>query len=457
MEIGPPFSGGAIGGIYNSLRSAPSTATMLIAASPTYNFQGGPPRALVVIGAPLAHTLEVQGSQVSGKSFGLYISSGTTSADRAVFIRNAAGSVQFMQIAGDGSGFLGWNGTAQTLTWRAAGNIVANAPSSGNTLLINGLDGNAEIALNSASSASTLLFGWGVAITGSAFGIAAQSTDPLQIVTATGLLTLGTNGTSRATINSTGNIVVNAPSSGSILSVTGLDGTNSTVWDSSTAVNGHYHSYKTNGTVRGYIGMGATLFTGSALGDFGIAAAAGELCAAQNSGNTAAGVLPATYWERNNVNLTLVSQTAAQKAFNGTSNGALTLPVGTYEFECFLPLSGMSATSGSFGFALGGTATIVAVWWSIASKLGTASATPEATQTTYNLQSNANTALATASTATTGFAICRGFFTVSVTGTVIPQVSLGVAAAATVAAGAYFFCRLMSATSSSRTSFGPWT
>lgn len=214
-----------------------------------------------------------------------------------------------------------------------------------------------------------------------------------------------------------------------------------------------------NGTNKGQIGTGiATGGSGTALNDFGLVASGGELFAGQNGSNTAVGCIPVTYWIRNNSNLTLTSQTAAQKAMNGSTNGALNLPVGQYEFECFMPLSGMSATSGSFGFALGGSATIAAVWWSIASKLGTAAATPEAVQWTYNLQSNANTALATASTATTGFMLCRGFFVVSVAGTVIPQISLGVAAAATVAAGAYFFCRYQSI-SSARTgpNFGPWT
>src|SRR6185437_10797255 len=53
-------------------------------------------------------------------------------------------------------------------------------------------------------------------------------------------------------------------------------------------------------------------------------------------------VLPSPY--------TLTSQTAAQKLLNTTTNGAITLQPGVYFFECAFELSGMSSTSGSFGF-----------------------------------------------------------------------------------------------------------
>ena len=95
-----------------------------------------------------------------------------------------------------------------------------------------------------------------------------------------------------------------------------------------------------------------------------------------------------------NAAYTLTSQTAAQKLFNASTNGALTLAIGTYQFECFYSLSSMSATSGSFGFALGvGTAVIGAQsWWSVAEK-GTATlTTATAGQLTYNTTA-ANTAL----------------------------------------------------------------
>lgn len=136
---------------------------------------------------------------------------------------------------------------------------------------------------------------------------------------------------------------------------------------------------------------------------------------------------------------TLTSQTAAQKLFNNTTNGQVTLTAGTYGFDCFFSLSSMSATSGSFGFAIGGSATLTQSWRAAAQK-GTATlSTATATQTTYN--TTANTTLATASTNTVGYAQIDGILIVTVDGTVIPQVSLTQAAAAAVGVGSYFRIR----------------
>jgi hypothetical protein len=157
-----------------------------------------------------------------------------------------------------------------------------------------------------------------------------------------------------------------------------------------------------------------------------------------------------------NSSYTLTSQTAAQRLFNNTTNGAVTLPVGTHQFECFYSLSSMSASSGSFGFALGGAATFTQQWWSVAQK-GTATlATATATQSTYNTA--ANTTLATASTNTVGYAFIRGVLNVTASGTVIPQVSLGVAAAAVVGVGSYFKVSAYAPTSSTtNVTIGNWS
>jgi hypothetical protein len=157
-----------------------------------------------------------------------------------------------------------------------------------------------------------------------------------------------------------------------------------------------------------------------------------------------------------NATYTLTSQTAAQKLFNNTANGAVTLPVGTYFFECFYSLSSMSATSGSFGFALGGAATFTQQWRSEAQKGTGTLATATATQATYNI--TANTTIATASTNTVGYALISGVINVTVAGTVIPQVSLGVAAAAVVGIGSYFRINAASPTNSTNNvTIGNWS
>lgn len=148
---------------------------------------------------------------------------------------------------------------------------------------------------------------------------------------------------------------------------------------------------------------------------------------------------------------TLTSTTAAQALFDVTGSGQVTLVAGTYEFECQFSLSSMSATSGSFGFALGGGATFTQYWWSLANKATLATAANG--QVTFNTA--ANTTIATASTATVAFARVHGVVIVTVGGTLIPQVSLTQAAAAVVGIGSFFKIRALG--SSAATTSGNWS
>lgn len=151
---------------------------------------------------------------------------------------------------------------------------------------------------------------------------------------------------------------------------------------------------------------------------------------------------------------TLTSQTAAQKLFNASANGAVTLVAGTYEFECTFSLSSMSGSSGSFGFAFGGGATFTQGWIATARKSAlTDTATTNPAVISYNVA--ANTGLVAVNTVTTGFARIVGLVTVTVGGTLIPQVSLGVAAAAVVGVGSYFKIRALG--DAAATSSGNWS
>ena len=150
---------------------------------------------------------------------------------------------------------------------------------------------------------------------------------------------------------------------------------------------------------------------------------------------------------------TLTSQTAAQKLFS-SANGAVTLVAGTYEFECQFALSSMSSSSGSFGFALGGGATKTEYWMASARKSAlTDTATTNPLVVSYNTA--ANTGLVAANTVTTGFARVHGVVIVTVGGTLIPQVSLGVAAAAVVGIGSFFKIRALGGAAA--TSSGNWS
>lgn len=155
---------------------------------------------------------------------------------------------------------------------------------------------------------------------------------------------------------------------------------------------------------------------------------------------------------------TLTSQTAAQAMFNTPSNGRFSfqdLSGGTYFFECEFDLSSMSGTSGAFGFAIGGTQTYDYIRWSSEANKATL-ATAASAQNTVNLNSLANTAICTATTATVGWAKIKGILRIpeGITGTLIPQVSLGIAAAAVVGRDSYF--RIWRAGARAMVSVGPW-
>jgi hypothetical protein len=145
---------------------------------------------------------------------------------------------------------------------------------------------------------------------------------------------------------------------------------------------------------------------------------------------------------------TLTSTTSAQKAFNGSTNGAITLAAGTYEFDSVIVLTSLSASSSSFGFALAGTATFTQIWEAQAVKSGSGAPL-------QSFNTTANTALATASTTNAGVMHLHGTIVVTVSGTIIPQVSLGIATTAAVAAGSYFKIRKISNTSN--TTVGNWS
>ena len=159
--------------------------------------------------------------------------------------------------------------------------------------------------------------------------------------------------------------------------------------------------------------------------------------------------------------ITLASQTAAQPAFVGTggvlTNGEVTLPVGTYEFVGEFNLSGISATSGSFGFALGtaNSAVIGAQSWSAYANKATL-ATPAAPQFSWNVA--ANTSIATATTATVGFARLEGTFTLTTAGSIIPELSFTTITGAPtpiVGVGSYF--KILPLGSPTVTTVGNWS
>jgi hypothetical protein len=154
---------------------------------------------------------------------------------------------------------------------------------------------------------------------------------------------------------------------------------------------------------------------------------------------------------------TLTSTTSAQKLFNASTNGAVTLATGWYIFDSVIGITGLSASSGNGQFQIlgGGTAVLGGVVYSTVGVDG-ASATA-ATQTgSWSVASSSAASVLTAGTATAMMMNTRGTFEVTTTGTIIPSIALVTAAAGSVVVGSYFRARRIGASGGNVTQ-GTWT
>ena len=162
-------------------------------------------------------------------------------------------------------------------------------------------------------------------------------------------------------------------------------------------------------------------------------------------------------WIQQSATYTLTNTTASQKLFNASTNGALTLPIGTYRYEALLYLSSMSGTSGNLSFGLlgAGTATIAS---SLSQAVGTdaVSGGAGAASSSYWTAATSNNPVITAATSTSMMLNVRGVFRVSAAGTVIPSISLASAAAAIVQPNSYLVTTRIS-TSDTAVTYGPWS
>lgn len=156
---------------------------------------------------------------------------------------------------------------------------------------------------------------------------------------------------------------------------------------------------------------------------------------------------------------TLTNTTSAQKLFNATTSGALTLPVGSYFFETTFLLSSLGTGAISFGF--GGTATLSGVLWYGQTLRATTTLNTGTAATTLSLMmstSGAATSLQSSPPATSAnaWSVIKGKLRVSVAGTIIPQITLAAtAAAAIVGVDSHF--RIWNVGSNTVTNVGAWT
>lgn len=139
---------------------------------------------------------------------------------------------------------------------------------------------------------------------------------------------------------------------------------------------------------------------------------------------------------------TLTNTASSQKAFNWSTNGALTLATGKYIFRCYLYLASMSGANLDnlqFDYKGAGTATIANSFFVPEGRdggsLGAQSISSSGSVTTASAAPIVNPG-----TGTTFLAVIQGYFDVTATGTIIPSVALTTAAAAVVKAGSAFEC-----------------
>lgn len=166
------------------------------------------------------------------------------------------------------------------------------------------------------------------------------------------------------------------------------------------------------------------------------------------------GVIPVINIIRASSAQTLTSQTAAQNIFDSPANGRITIETGAYLFELMVLFTGMSATTGNGQILFGGTGTFGGWLWASNAIDGVAGTTLLDLDNAFNV-TNASAALIAATAVNTTLRVwARGSFECSGAGTLIPQIALTTAAAATVAEGSFF--RLERIGAASMDSVGQW-
>jgi len=114
-------------------------------------------------------------------------------------------------------------------------------------------------------------------------------------------------------------------------------------------------------------------------------------------------------------------------------------------FECNFYITSINSGNNGFGFGLDGTATKTEGWQAIATK-GSGVTTPRSPNMSWNTSANVQLTQSNGNECT---AQIKGTIRITVAGTIIPQVSLGSAAAGIVQPNSYFkVSRIGSATTS---------
>lgn len=169
------------------------------------------------------------------------------------------------------------------------------------------------------------------------------------------------------------------------------------------------------------------------------------------------GVIEVLHFIRQDASRTLPNDTNENAIFDSVTNGTITLETGTYFFGGMFYITGMSATSGNALLDILGAGTAVCGTW-LWQAWGIDNTTPTNAGTrtgSFTITQQSVASVVTAGTGT-GMAVqIEGTVEVTTAGTMIPSIDQVTAAAATLAAGSYFWIKRIGSTTV--TSVGQWT
>jgi hypothetical protein len=152
---------------------------------------------------------------------------------------------------------------------------------------------------------------------------------------------------------------------------------------------------------------------------------------------------------------------AAEKCFNGTTNGAITLPANSaYQFEWQVALTNTGTTSHTWALLFAGTATLtsgmgIGQSWTAAASSNALAAVSQIYSTTLGTA----LVLTAASTSATEFVTMayRGVIRINAGGTLIPQIKASAATSGTAKVLANSYIRLTPFGTDTATNLGNWS
>ena len=165
------------------------------------------------------------------------------------------------------------------------------------------------------------------------------------------------------------------------------------------------------------------------------------------------GVIPSEHITINQAQVSLNDDTNAQSPFASGAD-TLTLPVGTYFFDAMIAVvSGSNSHTTAFGIA--GTATIGDILYEAETRNGARGTAATGVVTNF-VETASATAMNTATAATNQTHYLKGQFTVTVAGTIIPQITFSAAPGSTNTCETMSYFKVTSIGAETTASVGAW-